>query len=116
MCGTVGSTCIVLNREAPLPVCGCEKHLDMGDRFIVHRPLVSFPKICRENARVEDELVGVGYNLLVGIGSRAGVGICDRVINLPPCDLDRDGRCIYLTQTLVVRKQDGVRDHRVGLV
>ena len=72
-----------MNLEASLPVGSREKHLEMGERFFVRRPLVLFLTICRENARVEDNLVGVVHDLLVGIFSGAGIGVSDCVINLP---------------------------------
>ena len=64
VCGALGGTGLVSNKEAPLPVCGCEKHLEMWERLVVHRSLFPFPKIRRENSRVEDELVRVVLNLL----------------------------------------------------
>ena len=116
MCVAVGGTRLVLNLEAPLPVGGREKHLEMGERFVIRRPLVPFPTICRKNARVEDELVGVVHDLLVGIGSGAGVDIRDRIINLPLGDLNGGSGCVCLAEELVVCKTVGVRDHGVGLV
>ena len=116
VCGAVGVTCLVLNLEAPLPMGGHKKHLDMGEIFVVRRPLVPFPTICHENARVEDELVGVVHDLLVVIGSGAGVGVRDCVINLPPGNLDGDGGCVCLVEALVVHEPVSIRDHGVGLV
>ena len=64
VCGAIWSAGVVLQQEAPLPVCGREKHLEMWERLVVHCSLVPFPKIRRENSRVEDELVRVVLNLL----------------------------------------------------
>ena len=95
---------------------GHEKHLDMGERFVVRRPLVQLPTIFRENTRVEDELVGVVHNFLVGIWSGSGVGVRNCVINMPPEDLDGDGGCVCLAEVLVVCEPFGVRYHGVGLL
>ena len=65
VCGAVGGTCLVFNQKVPLPVGGRKKHLNMGERFVIHRPLVLFPTICREDARVEDELACVVHDLIV---------------------------------------------------
>ena len=116
MYGAVGVTCLVLNQEAPLPVGGREKHLEMGERFVVGRPLVPLPTIYRKNARVEDKLVGVFHDLLVGIGSGDSVSVRDCVINLLPDNLNRDSGCVCLAELLVVRDPVGVRVHSVGLV
>ena len=54
--------------------------------------------------------------MLVGIGSRSGVSVRDRIINLPPGDLDGGGGHVFLAEALVVRKPSGVRDPGVGLL
>ena len=109
-------TCLVLNQEVPLLVGGREKHLEMGECFIVCHPLVPLPTICRKNSCVEDDLVCMVHNLLVGIGSGADVSVHDRVINLPPGELNGDGGCIFLAVVLVVRELVGVQNHGIGLV
>ena len=95
---------------------GRKKHLNMEERFVIRQPLVPLPTICRENTRVEDERVGVVHDFFVGIGSVAVVGVRDCLINIPPGDLDGDGRCICLAEALVVREPVIVRDHGVGIL
>ena len=64
VCGAVGSAGLVSKREAPLPVCGHKKNLEVWERLIVRRPIIPFTTIRRENARVEHELVQVFHDLL----------------------------------------------------
>ena len=78
--------------------------------------LVPFLTICRENSRVEDELVGVVHDLLVLIGNRSGVGVRDPVINLSPGDLNRDGGLVGIAEALFVHNPVSVLDHGVCLV
>ena len=62
--GVVGSAGIVSQREAPLPVCGLKKNLEVWERLVARRPLITFSKIRCENARVEHEMVRVVHDLL----------------------------------------------------
>ena len=64
VCGAVGSAGLVSKREAPLSMCGREKHLEVWERLVVCRPLIPFSTIRRENACVEHKLVRVVHNLL----------------------------------------------------
>ena len=84
----VGVSCIVLNREAPIPMGGGGKYFDMGERFFDRRPLFSLPKISRKNARVENELVCIVNHFLGGVGHGDGVHIRDCVIDILLDDLD----------------------------
>ena len=88
----------------------------MGERFFVRRLLVPVPTICRKYTRVEDELVDVVHDLLVGIRSGSGVGVRDCIINMTPGNLNGDGGCVCFAKALVVCESFSIRDHGVGLV
>ena len=114
--GAVGGTCLVLNRESPLPVGGGEKHSEMGEYFFSRRPLVLFPEISRKNACVEHKLVVVVHNFLGKLGCGSGVGICYGVINLTPDDLGGVGGGVCLAEALVIRNPVCIGYDGVGLV
>ena len=67
MRGAIGSAGLVLQREAPLPVRGCKKTLEVCWRLVVGRPLILLLTIRRENACVKHELVCIVRDLLAGV-------------------------------------------------
>ena len=72
---SIGVSCIVLKREALLPMgCG-KKHLQMGEGFVARRPLFPLLIIHRKNTNVENDMLGVVDDLLGGVGHGAGVSV-----------------------------------------
>ena len=88
----------------------------MGERFVIHRPLVPLPTISSEIFCVEHKLVGVVHNLLGKVGRGAGVGVYDVVIDLTPDNLDGVGGSVFLAEALVVCEPVCIGDDSVGLV
>ena len=88
----------------------------MGERFVDQYPLVSLPKISRENTCVENDLVCIVDNFLGGVWCVAGVCVRNCVVDLPPDDLDGVSGSICLVEALIIHNPVGVGDDGVGLV
>ena len=88
----------------------------MGERFFVRRLLVPLLTICRENIRVENELICVVNDLLGAVGRGSGAGVHDYVINLPLDNLYRVVGGVCFADALVVGEPVGVEYDGVGLV
>ena len=85
----------------------------MGEGCIACHPLVSLPKIRRENACAENELVCVVNELLAWVRRGAGVGIFNCVVDLPPDDLDGVSGGVILAEMIVVCNPVGVCDDHI---
>ena len=93
-----------------------QKHFQMGEIFVTHRPLAPLSTIYLKNASVEYELVDIFNNLLGVVGRGSGVGIRDLVVNLLQGDLDGDSGQVGLAETFVVCYPVGVQNDGVRLV
>ena len=116
VCSTIGSTRLVLNREAPFPLGGGKKHFDMGECFFARCLLVPLLTIRREYIYVEHELKGVINHLIAGVWPQPGVGVHNYLVDMNPEDLYGVGGGVCLSKMLVICEQVHIGDdgvHRV---
>ena len=90
-----------------------QKHFQMGEIFVTHRPLAPLSTIYLKNASVEYELVDIFNKLLGVVGRGSGVGIRNCVVDLPPDYLNGVGGGIRLAEPLVIRKTVRICDEHV---